>query len=258
MPGFGTAMQQVQQAWTSLGGVPHVAKDYGFNAAGVPFQNKHKFYSQAQVDLINAKLDKLDPKRTFSAGSSLWDFLPNNWYRRCLRGQITGQPVCVLVVRVPPALVRWLLTMIRIEDFHDEDDVEMLVSALTHENNRIETLHLNRSHVNDKGAKALAEAIQHPRNKLHTLFLSGNPIGVDSSKALAVAITHPNCQLAKLDVDAAWGKLVSNALTDNLVNRNLIVLLSARQIKRIGSKSALRQLPTDLIRLLMQMVRTKD
>ena len=54
-----------------------------------------------------------------------------------------------------------------------------------------------------------------------------------------------------------YGPFVRNAIKDRCVFNTLLVLLSARVIRRIGQNAPVRKLPSDLIRLTAGMLPMK-
>ncbi|KAH9260857.1 hypothetical protein BASA81_001324 [Batrachochytrium salamandrivorans] len=167
------------------------------------------------------------------------------------------------------------------------EGAQALAQALTHENNKVTELEcvypppdaysanhtssLGRNNIGVDGVKALAEALTHENNKLQVLWLYSNPVG---ALALAGALVHKNCQIKQLEyvfpahvqqtkltrinsVDAASSSsaAINAALENAKVFRKLLLLLSARQVEKIGEHAAVKRLPSELIRLVGQMVK---
>ncbi|KAH9249451.1 hypothetical protein BASA81_012813 [Batrachochytrium salamandrivorans] len=126
-------------------------------------------------------------------------------------------------------------------------DVSVILAALTHPNNKVDFL---ENKVGNEGAKALAQALMHPNSKLQRL-----EIGVEGIKALAEALQHDNCTLTSLVTEFPWSAIIAEAQKDATVFQSLLVLLSARQVRRVGTRAAVRRLPSEMIRLAAQMVR---
>ncbi|KAH9261005.1 hypothetical protein BASA81_000709 [Batrachochytrium salamandrivorans] len=131
-------------------------------------------------------------------------------------------------------------------------DIGAMAMALTHACNRVRELDLSYNRVRDGGAKHLAKALIHPHNKLTRLELVGNGVTRQGGKAIAGAFRHVNCRVSRAGDFCANAK---HALYDAIAFQRLLVLLSARQVRRIGKHSALKRLPVELIRLVSQTCR---
>ncbi|KAH9254471.1 hypothetical protein BASA81_007584 [Batrachochytrium salamandrivorans] len=162
----------------------------------------------------------------------------------------------------------------------EDSEAQSIATALQHGNNKITALYIERNKIHDAGATAIAEALQGRENCISKLNLSRNWLCDKGAVSLAQALQRPqnrvtelwfgksgvnaleqafwssNCKLAKVKVlveDPAINHLPS--LLHNIkIKRRLLVSLSARCISRIGTKSALRKLPSDLIRLTAGMI----
>lgn len=121
--------------------------------------------------------------------------------------------------------------------------------ALTHACNRVVELDLSYNQARDGCAKHLAVALMHPHNRLTRLELAGNGITRHGGRAMAVAFRHVNCRVSSAGHFCVHAK---HALCDAIAFQRLLVLLSARQVWRIGKRSALKRLPVELIRLVSQ------
>lgn len=105
------------------------------------------------------------------------------------------------------------------------------------------------ANVGPKGASALAEALQCPHSKLTYLNLLHNVI---DSEALSKAVLHVNCKVRNLESDS---RALGAVIRDLVVYRNLLTLLSARQVPRLGRNAGIKRLPGDLVRLVAGMIR---
>lgn len=76
-------------------------------------------------------------------------------------------------------------------------------------------------------------------------------------KALTEALLSPNCKVVKVNVlgQESFTSQLPGVLHDIEAKRGLAVLLSPRRIRRIGTRSALRKMPSDLFRKMAEMVK---
>ncbi|KAH9247231.1 hypothetical protein BASA81_015174 [Batrachochytrium salamandrivorans] len=70
------------------------------------------------------------------------------------------------------------------------------------------------------------------------------------AKMLAALLKHPNNNIRILKMDT---RKIKPVLHDLQVLHSMLVLASARQIRRIGRRAAIKRLPQDLIRLVAGM-----
>ncbi|KAH9258488.1 hypothetical protein BASA81_002990 [Batrachochytrium salamandrivorans] len=108
------------------------------------------------------------------------------------------------------------------------------------------------ANVGQKGASALAEALQCPRNKVTYLNLLHNVIGIEGVQLLSTAVLHGDCKARNVESDS---RALDAVIQDLTTYRNLLTLLSARQVSRLSRTAAIKRLPSDLIRLVAGMVR---
>ncbi|KAH9251549.1 hypothetical protein BASA81_010588 [Batrachochytrium salamandrivorans] len=147
-----------------------------------------------------------------------------------------------------------------------ETDLHLVANVLMHKDNQVQALELDCCRIDSLGAKILARALQHENNKVTKLNLGNNKLGERGAKAIAGVLQHENNHIRHLDarcgnaarltrvrsVDHYQGA-VSQALGRVRLIRGMFVLLSAAQVRRLGTRSALRRLPGDLIRLVGQV-----
>ena len=166
--------------------------------------------------------------------------------------------------------------------------VQYLSTALMNENNKVDTVDLSNNHVGNDGVKYLSMALIHENNKVITVNLSLNSIGDDGARSLSTALTNKKNKVITLDLSfnnietqglAALLKCLRVSLVNdlvitmprvlnpevrNVVDRSivdfnkyvprLVCLASVRTIQRIGVRSYLRILSSDVLIRIAQML----
>lgn len=94
------------------------------------------------------------------------------------------------------AVVRWEL----VEYGLTEDNVQAVASALQHEHNRVQVLHLDYNKVSDVGCGHLAKALTHENNHVQVLDLEGNHITLLGASLLRHALASAHCKLHTLNL----------------------------------------------------------
>lgn len=128
---------------------------------------------------------------------------------------------------------------------------ELLAHSLrTHEHNQLRHLKLHNDGIREPGTLALIQALTAERNQLRRLDL---PEGSrDAHRALASALRHPNCRVERVSNELL--PHVRQALLRGNIRGTLYALLSARQIRRLGRRAAVARLPSELVRLVSQLI----
>ncbi|KAH9259779.1 hypothetical protein BASA81_002201 [Batrachochytrium salamandrivorans] len=109
---------------------------------------------------------------------------------------VLGMKSLRLVESPGNSVVRWEL----VEYGLTEDNVQAIASAIQHENNRVQALHLDYNKISDLGCQYLANALMHENNHVQVLDLEGNQITLEGAKLLQHALASVHCKLHTLNL----------------------------------------------------------
>lgn len=136
-----------------------------------------------------------------------------------------------------------------------------LANAVKHPKSRIATLKIHGGSIGGKGARVFAEALERGC-ALERVDLCHNELGSGGIRRLIRAMRSPDYRVG-VELDALLGNEVeedsplwrffNQTKLDMKAGRLVLALVSAREVPRLGSRCALRRLPTEMFRLVGEM-----